>query len=79
MTRRTEEHVRILREIVELRDPSLLPLVDSLPGRGLDEGQREILRGILADELSETGLDPDDSPNERGYVIEDLIDWLGHV
>jgi len=43
----------------------------------LDAEQREPLRNSLASELCESGLLPDDEPNERGYALEELIDLVG--
>jgi hypothetical protein len=45
----------------------------------LTNDQREELRQILTDELMETGLGDDDEPNERGLLLEELIDKLGHL
>lgn len=76
----TEEALRRLTaEVVRTRAPERLGLLDELGSRPLEEGTREVLRGLLADELVETGLDEDDEPNDRGRLIEAAIDWLGQL
>jgi hypothetical protein len=39
--------------------------------------ERETMRDLLSDEFVETGLGPDDEPNQRGLLIEAAIAWLG--
>lgn len=68
----------LLERIVSARRPELLLLVHVLKTAGLTQEQRESLRGVIADELSEAGLGDNDEPNSYGLVLEDLIDWLGH-
>jgi hypothetical protein len=70
---------RLIREVVEVRAPEQLGVVDKLKSKPLDQDAREALREVLAEELVETGLQDDDEPNERGRLIEAAIDWLGHV
>ena len=58
-----------------------IPVVSALIGANAaalnnPECRREII-GLLLDELSMTGLDPDDEPNARGLYIERIIDILG--
>jgi hypothetical protein len=67
----------LLLEIVQRRDLSALFLIDRLGS--LSDDERETLRSVVADELVETGLGPDDEPNARGKVLEDLIDRLGRL
>lgn len=62
---------------ITARAPERIGLIDKLGSR-LDQSTREAIRHILADELVETGLRPDDEPNDRGLLIETTIDWLGH-
>ena len=70
---------RLIREVVEVRAPEQLGVVDKLKSKPLDQDAREALREVLAEELVETGLQDDDEPNERGRLIEAALDWLGHV
>lgn len=81
MTRRTrginKRSIRLIRGIVAERRPDLVKLVDALPVDGLSDDLREVLRGIIADELVDKGLSEDDEPTPYGLVLEDLIDWLG--
>lgn len=69
----------LLSEIVWKREPSLIGAVASLQKIQLTAEQREDLRQAVTDELIETGLRDDDEPNERGLLLEELIDRLGHL
>jgi hypothetical protein len=69
----------VLREIVEKHRPELLALVASIGTEPLTEDSRDTLRIVVADELVDTGLDERHEHNQRGRMLEDLIDWLGHV
>ena len=69
----------MLSEIVWKREPSLIGAVASLQKIQLTAEQREDLRQAVTDELIETGLRDDDEPNERGLLLEELIDRLGHL
>lgn len=73
------ERMQFLRQVVEKREPELLPLVGLLGVVPLTTEQREQLRDIISDELCETGLQEDSEPNRRGSQLEDLIDMLGHL
>jgi hypothetical protein len=68
-----------IADIVSRREPRLLPLLEVLEARGLTIDERESLREVIADEFLEKGLRGDDEPNQYGYLLERLIDRLGHV
>lgn len=76
---RRSERMQFLRQVVEKREPELLPLVGLLGFVPLTTEQREQLRDIIGDELCETGLQEDSEPNGRGLQLEDLIDTVGHL
>jgi hypothetical protein len=67
-----------LTAVVSSRDPNLLPLITALESRRLSLDEREALREVVADEFTEKGLTGDE-PNQYGYMLEALIDRLGHV
>lgn len=69
----------LLSEVLWKREPSLVGVVASLQDIQLTADQREELRQVVTDELMETGLRHDDEPNERGLLLEELIDRLGHL
>ena len=69
----------LLSEVIWKRDPNLIGPVSSLQDVQLTHDQREELRQAVTDELIETGLRDDDEPNERGLLLEELIDRLGHL
>ena len=68
----------LIQDILRVRAPDKLGLITRLPGQPLSEDEREAVREVLADELLEEGLGPDEEPNERGRLVESAIDWLGH-
>ncbi|MGZ3595248.1 MAG: hypothetical protein ACXU9G_06275 [Syntrophales bacterium] len=69
----------LLREVLLKLRPPLLTMIDSIGIVPLTDNQREELRSVVADELVETGLGKDDEPNERGLLLEHLIDRVGHL
>ena len=69
---------QLVHEVLEARDPGKLNLVPRLPLGPEDPDTTEAIRGVLADELVESGLGIDGEPNERGRLIEAAVDWLGH-
>ena len=69
----------LLSEVVWKRNPDMIGIVASFQNVGLTETQREELRQTLTDELIDTGLRENDEPNERGLLLEELIDKLGHL
>jgi hypothetical protein len=69
----------LLSEIIWKRCPDMIGVLGSLQDVQLTDYQRDELRQAVADEFSETGLRKDDEPNERGLLLEDLIDHLGHL
>jgi hypothetical protein len=68
----------LLSEAVTKHRPDLTHLITALPDEELSEDQREELRQAVADEFCETGLREVDEPNQRGLILEELIDRLGH-
>lgn len=69
---------KLLGEVILKHKPVLLHLLESIGHKPLTIEQREELREIIATELCESGLDANDQPNERGLLLEELIDCLGH-
>lgn len=69
----------LLQECIQRQAPDLEPLAEKVGQMPLSEAEREELRGAVAAELIETGLDSAGGHNKRGVVLEDLIDALGHV
>ena len=75
----TQEERAMLEEVVASRRPDLKGLLLRLGSVPLSREEREELRGALADEFVETGLEADSEPNGRGLLLDDLIDRLGHL
>lgn len=75
---RDSSAIRVLTELVGRRSPIDLAIVAAINARELSADERERLREIVADEFVEYGLGPDDEPNSRGLLLDDIIAWLGH-
>lgn len=69
--------MNLIREVFLMRAPEQLQLIAKLRREPLASNEREAIREVLADELLDNGLGPDDEPDERGRLIEAAIDWLG--
>jgi hypothetical protein len=70
--------IELLTEVIRKRCPHLIGLLASSQVTELTDFQRDELREAVTDEFCETGLREDDEPNERGLLLEDLVDRLGH-
>lgn len=79
MVRIPERLQELLLEVMVKCRPEMISRFSSEGELSLAPEQREPLRGSLADELCESGLRPDDEPNERGHAIEELIDLVGRA
>lgn len=79
INRLKEEELVLLRSVISCRQPDLSWLVDTIGKRLLSVEERESLREVLGDELCATGLTESFTPNQRGLVIENLIDRLWYV
>jgi hypothetical protein len=70
------EMEELLTEVLEKRRPDLLKLIPPYREIDLSEEQRDEIIDAVTDEFIETGLRPDDEPNERGIRLDDLIGAL---
>ena len=69
----------VLREVIQNHRPDLLTILDSPVDVELTEQQRDDLRQAVTDEFCQTGLKENDEPNQRGLLLEEIIDRLGHL
>ena len=69
----------VLREVVQDHRPDLLTILESRENIELTEQQRDDLRQAVTDEFCQTGLKENDEPNQRGLLLEKIIDRLGHL
>lgn len=69
----------LLTEAIQKHNPEFISIVEKVGVTTLTENEREDLRGAIASELCETGLGSGDEPNQRGLVLEELIDVLGYM
>lgn len=69
---------KLFVSIIQKRKPNLVGSVRSLKDfSSLEDKVREALREALLEEFCATGLRVDSEPNERGLILEQLIDRLG--
>ena len=79
MTKLSETQRKLLKSVVMNRDPERLGEFKML----LESGQcavsleaRAYLAELVTDEFIATGRQPNDEPNERGLLLEELTDAL---
>ena len=72
------QDLAVLRDVISARDPALFDQIKECDQpesvSGLSSDVRAALVEVLADEFCATGLDSDDEPTQRGFMLEDLID-----
>lgn len=73
---RRSEQISVLREVIEKRQPELVPLADRAGKEILTEEELEKLRNVVSDEFAEVGLQENDEPNPRGIVLDDIMGFL---
>jgi hypothetical protein len=66
------EDQELLRSVLRRRQPSSLWLVSSMDQKPLTPSQRDSIRGVLSDELRESGFGSD-----RAVSLKKLIDFFG--
>jgi len=74
--RLTVEAKRLLEEVVRRHRPELLSSLSKIDFETLSKDEALALMNAVTSELCASGLGPDDEPNERGYLLESLIDSL---
>lgn len=75
----TPNRRRLLADLVGRRAPHLEAILAKLEKVALTEDDRDALRNVVIAELCDRGLKVGDEPNEYGFVLEGLIDDLGHI
>lgn len=68
----TAEEQDLLRTVLRRRQPSSLWLVSSMDQKPLTPAQRDSIRGVLTDELRESGF-----ASERAVALKKLVDFFG--
>ncbi len=71
-----ESDLELIRTLVWRRQASLMQVVRQIGHRQLSTEEREAIRGVLLDEMLESGLQSDDEPNEYGKRLDQLIGVL---
>lgn len=64
----------LLRTVLRRRQPSSLWLVSSMDQKPLTPAQRDNIRGVLSDELRESGFGSD-----RAVSLKRIIDYFGQA
>lgn len=68
----SSEDKELLRAVIRKRQPSMIwTLTHDQP---LTPAQRDVIKGMLTDELRETG-----SMTERGAALKKLVDQIGQI
>ena len=78
MTIRTEldqEDVLLVEEVLRKHKPEILSWLDMR----LQPDRIEEMRDLVGLELADTGFKQDETPNVRGWALENLIDKLYHL
>ena len=68
------EDQELLRSVLRRRQPSSLWLVSSLDQKPLTPAQRDNIRGVLTDEMRESGFGSD-----RAVALKRLVDFFGQT
>jgi hypothetical protein len=68
------EDLDLLRAVLRRRQPSSLWLVSSLDQKPLTPAQRDSIRGVVADELRESGFG-----SERAVALKRIVDYFGQA
>jgi len=66
------EDQALLRTVLRKRQPSSLWLVSTMDQKPLTPAQRDNIKGVLSDELRETGYG-----SERAAALKKVIDFFG--
>ena len=64
----------LLRAVLRRRQPSSLWLVSSMDQKPLTPAQRDSIRGVLTDELRESGF-----ASDRAVSLKRLVDFFGQA
>jgi hypothetical protein len=64
----------LLRTVLRKRQPSSLWLVSTMDEKPLTPAQRDSIKGVLSDELRETGYG-----SERAAALKKIIDFFGQA
>ena len=66
----------LLEEVVQKHRPDLLPLLPKAQSAALAADEQGAFLEAISSEFCATGRQADDEPNERGLLLETLLDCL---
>ena len=72
----SQKQMDLLREVLKDRQPDMLATVARAALTTLNQKQRQTICEAIAEEIATTGLKDDSEPNQRGLLLEDIIDAL---
>ena len=70
------EELIVVVQILSKWRPELIPTVLALRSETLSEELKNEIRAAIGHEFVTTGLREDDEPNERGKMLDNLIDRI---
>lgn len=68
-----KEDLSYIRQLIWKHDPALLSQIRETPLSELPPKTKDLIEGILADEICDSGIGPDGEINELGMKLEDLV------
>lgn len=71
--------LEVLREVVTRRAPALFPLLSGAASGTISDAEIDAFLDALSEELLESGLHTSDEPNERGLLLESLLNDINRV
>jgi hypothetical protein len=66
----------LIREIITKYHPEMYAMLDSTKEESFSAEQAGSLQESAGSEFCKSGLKEGDEPNDRGLLLEELIDWL---
>lgn len=69
----------LLTEVIEKQKSSLYPIIDKIDTGVITNEERSLLVEAITQEFCATGIGHDEEPNERGLLLEALLDALNPI
>ena len=79
MIRFTPQLATLLDEVIRKRRGDLIPSLSKVQSGTLTEDERQAFLQAITDEFCASGCGSGDEPNERGLLLESLLDCLNPV
>ncbi len=69
----------LLEDVVRKQRPDLVRLLDKVRDGDVTDEERCTLMDLISTEFCTSGLGPGDEPNERGFLLEELLSYVNPV